>query len=377
MRTIYLISKIAGRLKLSGLFSHIITRIIPPGREKLIEAGDELARLEEEWPDKGKSCLCENNVAENPEYDIQVIIAAYNSASTIEECVESVLNQNSNAKILLTIVDDGSTDATGRLIDNYGSHPDVEIIHQENRGHSGARNTALRILRGRYLTFVDADDMLPPDALDTLYQAAVSLGSDIVQGSYQTIDMEGRVLRRHILPQRTADGKMLGYPWGKLYRSSLFSHIQFPEGYWFEDTLMAIMLFCVIDKSRQVSISKIVYNYRVNPVGVTATASKSRKVVDSLWVTRRLYADREKIGSPLSGNDYPQFLRQCAINLKRVDSYGDPRLTELVFDIQRSLRQQFFLPVPEIPSELKPVHAYLQAGNLEGFRIITSFIRKN
>lgn len=95
---------------------------------------------------------------------ITVIIPAYNAEKTICNCVESVLNQNREAEIIL--VDDGSTDATCRSVEAYSSH--IQILRLSHGGVSSARNAGLAAANGDWVVFLDSDDALLPDALATL-----------------------------------------------------------------------------------------------------------------------------------------------------------------------------------------------------------------
>ena len=110
-------------------------------------------------PDTGMSCIrpCVAG-AVVPEYDLQVIIPAYNAGRYIERCVDSVLRLPTRKKILVTVVNDGSTDDTCQKLRKYEGEERVEVILQPNKGFSGARNRGLETLRARYVTFLDSDD---------------------------------------------------------------------------------------------------------------------------------------------------------------------------------------------------------------------------
>lgn len=103
---------------------------------------------------------------------VSVIVPVYNAELHLNECVESICNQSySNIEIIL--VDDGSTDSSGKLCDEWvGKDHRIEVIHNPNGGVSSARNAGISIARGRYVTFCDSDDYLEPDYLDTLIAAA-------------------------------------------------------------------------------------------------------------------------------------------------------------------------------------------------------------
>lgn len=115
---------------------------------------------------------------------VSVIIPIYNLENFINECVESVLSQTiKNIEIIL--VDDGSSDSSGTICDNYAKQDSrVKVIHQKNMGLSGARNTGIRASTGKWFMIVDGDDWLEKDAIENLYENAEKNDSDIFIGSF-------------------------------------------------------------------------------------------------------------------------------------------------------------------------------------------------
>lgn len=108
---------------------------------------------------------------------VDIIIPVYNALDTLELAVTSALMQG-DVRILL--VDDGSTDGTARLCDELAHHPRIAVIHQQNRGVSAARNAGLQAAASEWLTFLDADDVLLPDAIGHLL--ALAGDSQAIQG---------------------------------------------------------------------------------------------------------------------------------------------------------------------------------------------------
>ena len=159
---------------------------------------------------------------------ISVIIPVYNSADTITACIESILNQ-SFTDFELIVVDDGSTDESGRICDELAlSNARLKVVHQQNKGRTEARYVGVQMAKGEWVAFVDSDDTLPYDALSNLYDKT-SQNTDIVLGNGYTLDNE----RRESIPMNDfrhmairADG-IIGVPWGSLYRRSLLTHYLF------------------------------------------------------------------------------------------------------------------------------------------------------
>ena len=113
---------------------------------------------------------------------ISVIVPVYNTVKYVNKCINSIINQTyKNLQIIL--VDDGSTDNSGGVCDDYAKMDSrIIVIHEENQGVSKARNNAIDIMNGKYLVFVDSDDWLPDDGIMNLYEALLYNEAEYVVG---------------------------------------------------------------------------------------------------------------------------------------------------------------------------------------------------
>ncbi len=276
-------------------------------------------------------------------YDLQVIIPAYNTGKYIERCIDSVLSLPSSRSIIVTVVNDGSQDNTGEVLRKYDKEPRVEVITQENRGFSGARNRALDSIKGRYVTFLDSDDeFLRGVNLDELLMLVDGTDADVLECGYVTFDGETdlRVVRKRDSVSDYACEALYGFPWGKIFKAQLFSGIRFPEGYWFEDTVMAFVVFPMCRKVA--TSSALLYRYRINPQGITAKARGSAKCLDSYWITEQLLADRVNLGLPNDEAFAEVMLRQVRMNHSRIKSMGRTDVNRAVFVLTANLWAKYF-----------------------------------
>lgn len=287
-----------------------------------------MALLESISPNPGSSCMDRKNFGK--EWDLEVIIPAYNVEKYIQQCLDSVISQKTNFRFHVTCINDGSTDNTGLLLRKYENAENVTIIHQENKGFSGARNVGLRKANGKYIMFVDSDDFIPPGVIQRLLECAFDKDADIVCGSYEYCNVNGK-LRRTI---KGKDGvidsldSLNGVPWGKIYKSNLFSDVSFPEGYWYEDSIMRQVIFpCA---SSIYSINEPVYCWRVNPLGVTSSGIGKKKCIDSLWITMQLYKDRLSLGLETDQSYYDYILRMARLTYLR-SRYMPENIKKAVF----------------------------------------------
>lgn len=114
--------------------------------------------------------------------DISVTVPIYNIEKYLARCLNSIVGQTFTGDFEIICVDDGSTDKSGEILDEFAKkYPDkIKAIHQHNQGLSGARNTALKHVTGKYTMFVDSDDFIEKRALEELYNYAESHSADVV-----------------------------------------------------------------------------------------------------------------------------------------------------------------------------------------------------
>ena len=116
-------------------------------------------------------------------YDLTIIVPVYNSENWLKECMESIVLQKTKYSFQIIAIDDGSTDRSGQILNQYIKNPCVEVIRQENKGYSGARNAGLERVKSKYIMFVDSDDVLLPNAIECLLSKAYLEDADIVEGN--------------------------------------------------------------------------------------------------------------------------------------------------------------------------------------------------
>lgn len=327
-------------------------------------------------PSANSSCITSENQLLPPAYDLQIIIPCYNVARTVRQCLDSVLGQTTRFSFLIVAIDDGSTDATGKVLDLYRDHPAVEVIHQENRGLSGARNRGLQQIKARYVTFLDSDDALEEGALEALLSVALTDADlDIIQGSIVR-DVQGRTeLGVSCSEYRGTDKSPLyGYACGKIYKAELFQDCHFPEKFWFEDTLCEYILHRKAHKIA--TIAQVVYRYYDNPGGITRNAARYDKVLDTYWVSKALLDDARKLGL-LNAESvrlyYEMTLCDARVNALRV-LRKNRAVRHAMFWATKQLLDTYFPHQSTADSSLQPLEQTLRRGDYARFQalILTS-----
>lgn len=298
-------------------------------------------KLQGEYIPEGDSCITYNEINIENTIDLQIIVPAYNVENYIRDCIDSILSQKTNYRYVVTIVNDGSTDSTFELLEKYQKDNRVTIINQHNKGLSGARNTALKKIVAKYVMFVDSDDELEKNAIQCLMDSAYNNNSDIVEGGF-SLFYKDRVLNvsRHSMKNNTEMNDLFGFAWGKVFKSELFRNIQYPEKYWFEDTVCSVILYPMC--KRISTISNLVYRYRKNTSGISNSFQKKPKVLDTLYVYDQLLKDREKLHLKMTSADYFIFLRQVIINGKRISTLQKAEINKAVFILSVDLKNRYF-----------------------------------
>ena len=175
---------------------------------------------------------------------ISIIVPVYNVEQYLGKCLDSIINQTyKNIEIIL--INDGSTDNSLEIC-NYYKEKDsrIIVINKENGGQSSARNSGLKVSTGNYIMFVDSDDKINLRCCELLIDTILKNNSDIVIGDsssdekeidkdLQFDDNKVELINKDILYNYFLDGKVA--PWGKLYKRSIISDIEFEHGKISED----------------------------------------------------------------------------------------------------------------------------------------------
>lgn len=212
---------------------------------------------------------------------VSVIVPAFNAEKTLRRCVDSLLAQTL-PDMELILVNDGSADQTGLIIEEYAqNHPQTVIgIQKENGGVSSARNAGLEIAQGEYIGFADADDSTLPDMFALMYQKAQSESADLVQCWYYDVLPDGNRLRK---PDEPCTGISIYqtpeivsaqtfYVWDKIYRrETLMKHkIRFENFRYAEDCLFNIHF--ELYATGIVQVEQPLYLYTARSAGAATTS---------------------------------------------------------------------------------------------------------
>ena len=251
---------------------------------------------------------------------ISVIIPVYRVEAYLPQCLDSVLGQTYEDLEVLC-VDDGSPDGSGAILDAYAARDArVRVFHTENRGVSEARNLALETAAGAYLAFVDSDDWLEPEMLETLQETILKEDADAaICGQIEEYPDRSVPLKEPAAIYRDGEAleallkrRISTVLTNKLWRKELFEGIRFPAGRAFEDVEAGAGLLA---RCRKVaSVETCLYHYRMREGSVYHSHS-ARNLAECWMAYRNRYED---LREALAGTELErELLIGCALAISR------------------------------------------------------------
>lgn len=220
---------------------------------------------------------------------ITVVIPVYNIEKYIKKCVDSVIRQ-SYRNLQIILVDDGSTDNSGRICDELAEKDSrIQVIHKENGGLSDARNAGLDRAAGKYIGFVDGDDYIDEDMFEVLYSAIWRDDIDMAScGYYEEFADKVNIMccsKKTVLLDRKQAyqalfnrNAILGCSsCNKLFKKELFGSVRYKKGIQSEDLEL---IYRIIHSARYiVCVNSVKYHYYHRPESIT-TRSFNKKSLD-------------------------------------------------------------------------------------------------
>lgn len=218
---------------------------------------------------------------------VSVIVPVYNVVDYLPQCIESIARQ-SYAHLEVLLVDDGSTDGSQRLCDEYAaSDTRIRVIHKANGGLSDARNAALDVMTGDLVMMVDGDDYIARDCVETLLHLQDDTGCEVAVGRWRMFDDTSGLTDNakdadsvtiysqqeainHIFYQDTLTNSSCS----RLFQASLFDQVRYPQGMLYEDLAV---VYPLLQKVKKVAYtSQLVYYYRQHQSSITGHFTMQR-----------------------------------------------------------------------------------------------------
>ncbi len=256
---------------------------------------------------------------------ISVIVPIYNVESYLEECLESIVGQT-YAKLEIILVDDGSTDSSGDICEEWKSKDNrIQVIHQANGGLSRARNAGLAVAKGEYIAFVDSDDFVHPQMYERMLevlkktQADMALCREYAFEDGESVDLallheeatfEIEDREQHLLHFCEKFSGVVTWAWNKLYRRTLLQGLLFEP-----DTIQEDILFSATVASgvnRVVRVDERLYFYRQRKESLMNCVNPERFMQCAEVAEKEFYLLREAMEDKLHVKLYHTILERVA-----------------------------------------------------------------
>ncbi len=243
---------------------------------------------------------------------VSIIVPVYGTEAYLPACIDSICNQTyKNIEIIL--VDDQSPDRCPEICDTYAKRdPRITVIHQENKGVSGARNTGLQYAKGSYIMFVDSDDILHQDAVTNLLSDARKYDADIVWAPQKEDKKNGaeRTFKEETYTVFKGESSLLlllegahniNSVWGKIFKAELIEQIFFEQGKNINEDGF-FMFQCYIKKPTLIQHNISIYQYN------DRADSSSRKDFSNEYLSMFYFCERKK---EIISKQFPQYIKQA------------------------------------------------------------------
>ena len=226
---------------------------------------------------------------------VSVMLPVYNTSKYLKRCLDSVINQTyKNLEIIL--VDDGSTDDSGTICDEYAKKDKrIKVIHKENGGLSTARNAGIEAATGDYYSFIDSDDIVDLNFIERMLNNCIYNNCEISICNYKFVFNNKEIFEKRILEHKVLNSKdALEFiflngnfvTWNKLYKKEVFEDIRFPVGKIFAN--IRVIPFTVI-KSHNVYLDPYFGYYYYQNNGSILNSKDDLKKMDFVYNNIYMY----------------------------------------------------------------------------------------
>ena len=239
---------------------------------------------------------------------VTAVVSIYNAQDYLDTCIQSILKQTLK-DIQIVLVNDGSTDTSYEICERYRAlDTRIEVIHKQNGGLSSARNAGLKSVRGEYVIFIDSDDYLSENALETLYSVAKKDNLDILSGKVQCernneivegeYKWNSEIQYNHVYKgkdfiQQTQYDGILPMIWLNVYKTSFLktNHLTFMEGVYHEDSQFTPRAIYLADKIEYIDY---IHYHQLLSLNSIMRSKNIKKCFDLITVSKSLYEFIEK-----------------------------------------------------------------------------------
>lgn len=334
-----------------------------------------------------KGCPKYEKMEVDESIDLSIIVPVYNYVQLIEENIRSILNQKTKYKYQLILVDDGSTDGAQDILHKYEKCSNVKVIFQKNQGIAGARNTGLKNATGKYIMFIDCDDVVEEYLVETLMDRAYKDDYDIVMCAHNLVkEKDGEVYKilpnvypRYNLLKYVKGAEILNYaglPWGKVYKRKLWENVRYLPGYWYEDTIIHSLIFTQCNKFAYEPVVCYQYRWYENNFSHTQGKSENPKSIDIYWILQHLLERYNELQLPKDERFEIMLLKHLSLYYYSKIRDLESNVVDALFGLACFLYQEYGIKGEcKLPYMLRVTRKALKQGDINLWKLATKYQR--
>lgn len=243
--------------------------------------------------------VIDNKSKNKKDLNLTIVVPVYNAEKLIRKCVDSTINQKTKYNYNVIFINDGSKDNSLELLREYEkNNKNVIVLTQDNRGIAETRNEGIKKATGEYIAFIDSDDFIENNYVEMLLDNAYENNADIVRCNYYEYDVDtdkiiktGKEQENKVITNGL--GKDIlnykGYPWGGVFKRSLWNNIEYPNGYWYEDMIIRMILFRKAKIFSYIDDKLYYYCLHSNNISKSIEKTKDLRCLDHFFLIEKLY----------------------------------------------------------------------------------------
>jgi glycosyltransferase involved in cell wall biosynthesis len=329
---------------------------------------------------------------------ISILIPCYNTENYLKSCLDCVLGQTyTNIEVLF--LDDGSTDTSLKIMQEYKAKDDrISIISRENRGVSASRNELMEKCNGKYVMFVDSDDLIAPNIVEALYKAITENNCELAMCNILKW-YEGEKIDTKTTPELTGKNRIytpdealldmiivgdhFDFPTAKLIKKDILKGIEFPLNRVYEDTATLYKIYSKSQKSIYLD-DKLYYHLEMRPESITTKKYTLKNLNDNYLAIRERYEHLLKTNPLISDDIKLGYIRNSINLLCRVFGSGDNEI------INHETTKSILAELPSIYSSIQNyknrnriINNYrlsclflIIEGKIDDFKRLVSFVER-
>ena len=296
---------------------------------------------------------------------LSIIVSTYNSEKFLSQCISSIVNQKTNFKFEIVLVDNGSTDSSKKIIDFFvNRYPSIftYISIDKNYGSCPGRNAGIDFSKGDFLAFVDSDDYLSEAFVERTIEVAKKNDADIVKASFCNFYSTRKKVHNNIYPYSSLvsmsnsfpyeANRLLCYIWGGIYKKSLFEKKRFPYNFFniIDDRFMKLFIYQFSKKI--ILIPEVLYYYR--HYSNSTSQKKEGKFLNQVFYFESLLKEYSDLSLPKSRYYFNAVMNEISTYLFLVNKNQSQAILKSVFNECHLIYEREFSGIQcELPTILE------------------------